>query len=177
MFSYLKRIRITGTVISTSTSTVQKMLSYIDFQNANTILELGAGKGVVTQPLAQKANPNTNLYIFELLPVFAENLKHQYQSYKNVHIIQDSAEKISHYLPQAPIDACISVLPLSIMDKNVVHTILDTIATQLTEKGVFIQLQYTKRLENLFKDYFHFEKRDYSLWNFPPAYLYILRKK
>lgn len=177
MFSYLKRIQTTGTIISTSSSTVQKILSYIDFKSANTILELGAGKGIVTQHLSEKLPPNTHLYVFEILPDFAEKLKSKYHSYNNIHILQDSAEKIAYYLPNTPIDACISVLPLSIMNKKVVEIILATLSLQLSEKGVFIQLQYTRRLENIFKHYFFLEKKDYHFWNIPPAYLYILRKK
>lgn len=177
MFSYLKRIRTTGTVISTSSSTVHKMLSYLDFKHTKTILELGAGKGVVTQHLVQKLHADTNLYVFELLPEFTGLLKSQYSTYKNVHIIQDSAEKISQYLPNTTIDACISVLPLSIMNKNAVDTILQSLAQKLSPDGVFIQLQYTRRLENVFKTYFYIEKKPYHFWNFPPAHLYILRRK
>ncbi len=177
MFSYIKRIQTTGTVISTSSSTIQKMLSYIDFEHTKTILELGAGKGAVTQQLTQHLHLEANLYVFELLPEFAKNLKNKYQSYKNVHIIHDSAEKITHYVPNTTIDACVSVLPLSIMNKNVVHTILYTLAEQLSPNGVFIQLQYTRRLENLFKNYFHIAKKDFHFWNIPPAHLYLLRRK
>jgi phospholipid N-methyltransferase len=177
MFSYLKRIQTTGTIISTSNSTIQKMLSRIDFEHAKTVLELGAGKGVVTHQLLKKISSDANLYVFEILAEFAENLKNQYQYYANVHIVQDSAEKISHYLPETQIDACISVLPLSIMDKNTVHNILNTLSIQLSENGIFIQLQYTRRLENVFKKYFDIQKKEYHLWNFPPAHLYILRKK
>lgn len=177
MLSYLKNIRTTGTIISTNSTTIQKMLNYINFQNKCTFVELGAGKGVVTEQWAKKLNAESKLYVFEILPQFAQQLQKQYQTYNNIHIIQDSAEKIAFYLPQIPIDACISVLPLSIMDKNVVHTILNTVATQLSENGVFIQLQYTRRLEQVFKQYFDIQKKEYHLWNFPPAHLYILRKK
>lgn len=177
MFSYLKRIQTTGTVTSTSASAIEKILSYIDFEHARTIVELGAGKGVITQKLAEKLHSDINLHVFELLGVFAENLKNQYNACKNIHIIQDSAEKISQYLPETTIDACISVLPLSIMEKNVVHNILYTLATQLSPDGVFVQLQYTRRLESIFKNYFEITKKDYHLWNFPPAHLYVLHKK
>ncbi|MCS7076296.1 MAG: methyltransferase domain-containing protein [Bacteroidia bacterium] len=177
MWTYLKHFKTTGTVVSTSASTVQKILNYVDFQNTKILVELGAGEGPITRTLVQQKQPDTKLYVFEILPQFANTLKKKYITQPNVHIIQDSADKVSNYLPDLGIDYCISVLPLSIMNKKTVDNILIGIADHLNPEGVFIQLQYTRRLQGIFERYFKIEKREYHLWNIPPAHLYIMKRK
>ncbi|MDW8301600.1 MAG: methyltransferase domain-containing protein [Bacteroidia bacterium] len=153
------------------------MISYICFEQTRCLLELGAGKGAVTHFLVEHKPLDAHLYVFELLAGFAQELKQKYADHKNVHIIQDSADKIPYHLPNIVFDYCVSVLPLSIMDKKVVHSILDAVAAQLSYQGLFIQIQYTRRLERLFSHYFIIDKKDYHFFNVPPAHIYIMRKK
>ena len=152
---------------------VKKMLAPIDFQSVQTIVELGAGEGVITRQLVKRARPETEILVFEMNPDFCALL--QAVRHPNVRVIRDSAEHLLQYTRQA--DVVVSSLPLTNMSTAVEASVMQSIDSVLKPGGLFLQYQYHKRWHEKFEAEFQEVERDFVFWNLPPAWVYHCRKE
>lgn len=70
-----------GSVIPSSQKLVQAMLSPVPWNQIDTVVELGAGTGVITQALKKYHKPGTETFIFENDPVLQSLLRRRYPEF------------------------------------------------------------------------------------------------
>lgn len=153
------------------------MLKPIQFKNANCIVEYGAGTGVFTEKLLQKMHSNSILIIFEINDVFFEELNKINDS--RLVIIKDSAEKIEYYLRlnnQKKADYIISSLPFAMIPEEIVDIILKNSYNSLSDKGKFIQFQYSFNCLSKLKAIYNKVKIKFTFLNLPPAFVFVCSK-
>lgn len=163
-----------GSVLPSSRFLSSKMLAPIDFSQAKLIIELGPGTGVFTKALVKAIPKDCQLLVIELNDAFFNNLQKQIIS-PQVKLIHGSATDISLFLKEIGLehaDYIISSLPLSNFPKELRSSILTGCKNSLTPEGKFIQFQYSRGLKKMYGDYFSKVQIDYTVFNFPPAFIY-----
>jgi phospholipid N-methyltransferase len=154
-----------------------KMLAPIHFNNAHCIVEFGPGTGVFTHKLLAKMNSNAKLLVFEINPVFYEDLLKIND--ERLIIINDSAEKLDFYLKEnqiKKIDYIVSSLPFAVIPDEVVDKILNISSQLLSNNGKYIQFQYSLNAQAKLKSIFKKVKTTFTFLNFPPAFIFICTK-
>lgn len=152
------------------------MIASVDFNSAKCIVELGAGNGCITREIIKRLKPETTLISFELNPTFCE--KFLQFSQPNVHIVNDSAEKIGEYLEKygfEKADYIISALPLTNFPMQLKEAILDESVRTLKKGGIFMQFQYLTTVKKLLRSRFKKVKIGFVPANIPPAFVYTCK--
>lgn len=177
---FLKNTKQIGSVIPSSSFLSKAIVSKINYKNANVIVELGAGTGVFTEMLVNNLNPNTKLFIFEINPLLYKTLYNKFSYFENVCIINTGAENLANILclhGVDKVDYILSGLPFLNFPLTLRNRIFTNIQSSLKLNGELILFQYTKFLENEFKDFFEINSVEKIYLNFPPANIYTLVKK
>lgn len=153
---------------------MKKMLKPIDFKSAKCILELGPGNGVFTKGILDRMSADCKLISFELNEHFCDYIKNQINDHRFT-LLNRSAEDIQDVLKEFGIgkaDYIVSSLPLAVIPTEIKSNILDGAKKALTEKGKYIQFQYTLNAKKLLEDRFSEVKIDFTPVNIPPAFVY-----
>jgi phospholipid N-methyltransferase len=166
-----------GALSPSSSFLAHKMLSPIDFETAKCIIEFGPGTGIFTHKLLEKMTQDSRLFIFEINPAFFAALKTINDN--RLIVVNDSAENCMIYLKQyhqENADYIVSSLPFAMIPDQVVDAILENAYKVLSEKGKFIQFQYSLNALSKLKTIFNKVKVKFTFLNLPPAFVFICRK-
>lgn len=171
-------MKTSGTITPSSRFLAKKMLSDIDFENANVLVELGPGNGAITRKILDKMHKDAVLICFEINDIFYQELK----KIKNTQLVvlNASAENVQEELQKlGHSKSChiISSLPLSIIPDGISDKILYSSFSSLETNGTFIQYQYSltyfKKLKKVFKESISL---GFEVLNIPPAFIYKCKK-
>lgn len=171
---FFKANRMVGSVIPSSRFLSKKMLQPIHFEQAKVIVELGPGTGVFTKELLSQMSADCHLVVIELNDAFFTELQQKFQ-HPNLHLVHGSAGDLTTILQGfhlAKADYILSSLPLSNFPAALRNSILEAINDNLVKKGKLIQFQYTRGLKKLYGAHFKQVHIDYTILNFPPAFIY-----
>jgi len=180
LLKYIKNPKDVGSIIPSSKYLVDEIISKIDFENCECIIEYGPGTGVITEKIISRKNEDTLLLLIEKDLEFTNHLKKIYKHKKNVIVINDSAENLHYYKKKYNINKInyiISGLPFASLSSNISHKILETTNLAISSHGEFIIFQYTLFKTELFKKFFDIIGTNHVLLNFPPAYVIKMRPK
>lgn len=170
----IKNMKSTGTVTRSSRFICQKMISYVDFENAKVLVELGAGDGVITKHILKKMRPDAKLLVFEISDVFCDLIR-EIEDDRMV-VIQDSAENLGKYLEEMGFDEVhdvISAIPFVMLPEDLAKSIVTEVKKYLRKGGVMVQLHYSTLSKKLYEDIFDNVKIKFAFLNIPPAFLHI----
>ncbi len=164
-----------GYGLGSSPYLVRRLVSLADISGADTIVELGAGYGQVTEYLIQYKSKNTKLIVVENDPERVVELRRKYGQYCEVHEV--SAAHINEIVDLNSIDIVISTLPLGSISDEWVDHILGSVHAILRQWGRFIQFQYALQNIRAVRRYFDVARIAYEPRNFWPAFIYQAHKK
>lgn len=173
----LKDLKTVGSLFPHTPMAARKMTKPVDFGNARVIVELGGGNGAVTRDILRRMRSDAKLFVFEIHPDFAESLRRIGDG--RMTVIQDSAEHLEKYLNDyglSQVDAVISTLPLVIIDEPVRGAIIEAAMRVLKTGGYFVQIQYSLATKKDMRARFKNLKIDFTPFNLPPAFFYIVKK-
>jgi phospholipid N-methyltransferase len=171
---FFKANRMVGSVLPSSRFLSKKMLLPIAFEKAKVIIELGPGTGVFTKELLRQMPAQCQLIVIELNDAFYQALQEKLQA-PNLHLIHGSAAEISAVLQRLQLpkaDFILSSLPLSNFPVALRSAILEEIKRSMHPEGKLIQFQYSRGLKKLYGAHFEKVSIDYTVLNFPPAFIY-----
>jgi len=143
--------------------------------DADHVVELGAGTGVVTSAILNHGTPTKNLIAVERSAALTEHLK---RHFPDLEIIQGDARQLSNLLQKNdhPIQAIVSGLPLRSLPAETVHDIGIQIEKVLAKDGLYIQFTYSLwRTPSPPSPALVWERSDYIWWNVPPARVDVFR--
>lgn len=150
-FKLATNLRTTGALFQTSSKAVREVCKYVDPNQTQTIIELGAGHGNITNFILQKMSPKSTLYIFEINSDFCKTLNEIKD--ERLVIINDSAEFLDNYISNE-VDCIVSTLPLTFIPDSVVTSILQKCKNQLALKGQMSQILYSTLHLKKYKTFF-----------------------
>jgi phospholipid N-methyltransferase len=170
----LKNLKEVGTVTRSSRSLCRSIANQIDFEKADTIVELGAGDGVISVHLLKEMKPDSRLIVFEINEAFC----HQLREIDDPRFLfyQRSAEDLEDILKELGIeniDYVVSALPFTVFSEKVAERIVEQCRKALKVSGKYIQVHYSLVKRNLYKKVFGNTRVNFVLKNLPPAFLII----
>lgn len=175
---FIQRGKTVGSVTPSSRFLARKIIEHIPFERMDVLVELGPGTGAFTPFLLHKMKPDARLFLVELNEVFYQELVEKIQD-PRVCIIHGSATDLCQMIHDqglSEVDGIVSSLPLSILSSSLRKEILEASQKALKNKGIFVQFQYSlqsrKKILNLYGNM----KLGFTLWNFPPAFVYTCTK-
>lgn len=165
------------------------MLEPLPLARARTVLELGAGTGVITRALLDALPRHAMLFAFEINHRFFVHLKKSIADPRLV-LFNSSAENLGQALRRRGIkrvDAVVSSLGLGFMDDLERHRLLGALVPFLDARSVLTQFQYIHGLQlkngrlrrlslrPLLSKYFQ-SVQSKTIWrNLPPAFVFTCR--
>lgn len=172
---FIKSPKIIGSITPSSTFLAQAMIKPIDWKNARSIVELGAGTGIFTRYIQQLKHPHCKGIIFEQDEEMAGRLIKLYRGFYYSSRAED-LYPILQKLGLYEVDYILSGLPLANFTQSLRDRILDGVVRSLKPGGLFIQFQYSLQMKNQL--YERFAKIDLGFvpLNIPPAFVYYCQK-
>jgi phospholipid N-methyltransferase len=173
----IKHLKTVGTFTRSSKALCKSMISHIDFEQANLIVELGAGDGVITRYILEKMRPEARLLAFEVNPVFCRQLRAIDDP--RLVVIEDSAVRIGHHLHALGCenaDYILSALPITNLPKALARGIVEACHSNLKQNGRFIQVHYSLLLRRLYTSIFGNVGVNFVPLNLPPAFVLVSEK-
>ena len=172
IIEFLRNPKNTGSVISSSQFLVQEMISHISPEN--TIIELGAGSGVITRKLAEIQSVDT-IYTYENNPIFHKTLL---KIDKTICVSDLFTMKDRHQ--HQKVKTIISSIPFVNFSTETKAKALNDISTVLEHGGKLIQYTYLNRCpfgaDNLRENKL-MQTNMKKVWlNFPPATVFVYEK-
>jgi phosphatidylethanolamine/phosphatidyl-N-methylethanolamine N-methyltransferase len=183
--AFIKRPFDTGSITPSSDYLAEAMMSGMEIESADTVVELGPGTGVFTRFIQARLKPGARLLCFEINPDMASELSRRFP---RVQIVNDSVENLGHHLKEAGrshIDTVISGLPWAAFSTDRQERFLDATVRALKPGGHFATFAYShaawmppgRRFRELLGTRFREIETSKVVWrNVPPAFVYRCRK-
>jgi phospholipid N-methyltransferase len=170
----IKNLKTVGTFTRSSSQLCKSAIKHVDFINAQFIVELGAGDGVITEHILEGMRDDGKLIVFEVNPQFCRILREI--SDKRLIVIEDSAEKMDQYLEKygfSRVDYIISAIPFVVVPEKLAFTIVEACQTALKSGGKFIQVHYSLLMRKMYAKVFGNVAVNFVLINLPPAWVMV----
>lgn len=135
--SYFKNIFTTGAVSKTPDRVLKRITDEIAVPNPALVIELGAGKGEITENILSKLRkPLPPYFAFEIHKDFASELR---KNFPGITVLEDDALNFDKFAVQGA-DLIVCSLPLSFFSKKDIHLLLDKIKHKTRPGGKAIIL-------------------------------------
>lgn len=173
----LRNLSTTGTITRSGSSLCEAAIDRIDFSTARTIVELGAGDGVITRHILDRLHPDGKVIAFEV----SADLCNDMRAIGDPRLIvaQDSAENIGHWLKEIGADKAdhiVSAIPFAALPKDVGLRIVTAAHEHLRKGGCYNQVHYSLKTKDYYERAFGRVETKRIFRNLPPAWvLYCLR--
>ncbi|GAB0175036.1 MAG: rRNA adenine N-6-methyltransferase family protein [Candidatus Altimarinota bacterium] len=164
-----------GYGLPSSSFLISRMLRYVEWDGVKQVVELGGGTGVMTRAILEKKNDSTHLTSCEIEKDRYEGLRKYHNNHTS--IVHLDAEACLNSFPREGVDIVISTLPLGSMNPIHAREILVAISRALKNDGLYIQYQYFGTNKEDIEKLFYIIKNDWEPINFPPAFIYICKKR
>ncbi|MEX1118673.1 MAG: rRNA adenine N-6-methyltransferase family protein [Terrimicrobiaceae bacterium] len=176
---------VTGAIAPSSRRLARRMVRASGVEQANAILELGPGTGVITREILDSKRAGATVLAIERRRDFAHALARQYPA---VYVVEDCASRLRHHSQRLGLDGAdsiVSALPWTNFPPDLQANILGEACAFLREGGVFVTIlcaglhlmppgrRFRRLLESLFPSV---ERSDFILRNVPPAFIYRCSK-
>lgn len=172
---FLKNWREVGSITPSSKFLVKKMLETVHFHNAEIIVELGAGSGIMTRELLKRMKEDSKLVVFETNQDFYRDLKKIKD--ERMIVYNQSALNLEKYFQTEVVDYIISGIPLTNLSAQDKKNLLLYSYRSLRPNGRYIQFQYSLDSKQDLKKVFDKVEVDFTPLNIPPAFVFSCLKR
>lgn len=164
LLKFLTKPKATGSLFASSRFLVRQLVNYVP-KNA-TVLEIGAGTGVVTLELIKRGATSDRLFICEYDQDFCCDLKEKFPGYP---VFCEDASKADTFLKPNSIDCVVSGLPLRNFSEAFKQDLVTSLRKVAKPGATLIQFTYglAPPLPML-----RGAKRECVLANLPPAFIW-----
>ena len=153
---------------------IDKVVKQIDFKTALSIIEYGAGDGVVTKEIVKRMRTDAALVAFEP----NEDMFSELTSItdKRFTAINDVAQNSSLYIAAMNADLILASIPFSIIDDT--PALLESISQRLKQSGKMIIFhQYNPlKLKNVLPQFFRSITMEFEPRNTIPSFIFVCEK-
>jgi phospholipid N-methyltransferase len=173
----IKNMKSIGTITRSSKYLCRGMIKPIDFEQANVIVELGAGDGVITEHILRHMKKDAKLLSFEVNEKFCEQMRKIKDD--RLIIVEDSAEKLGEYLAENNLgkaDYVISALPYVTFPEELALSIIRTSKEHMKDNALYIQVHYSLLTKKFYQTIFGNVDISFVPLNIPPAFVLVSEK-
>ena len=172
---FLQSPRNIGSVLPSSRFLVQRMLQPVNWQQIETLVELGAGTGVLTRELERRVRPDCQVAIFERDPELRSHLAQQFPRFRHYAKAEELNIARQSWAPNQ-VDCILSSLPFTNFPPDQRSRILEEIFRSLKIGGTFVTYQYSLQLKRELSQYFRLRHLYFVPLNIPCAFVYVCQK-
>lgn len=176
LFKFVHSPLSIGSILPSTAYLTKKILAPIQWNQAKSIIELGAGTGVFTKEIMAQKQKESQFLIVEQDKDMRRELEHTYGIQALYGSRAESLSYLCRKFQMSEVDYIISGLPFANIERERRNRIMCEIYSALKENGYFLAYQYSLQMENTLKSLFKTVRIDFELRNFPPAFIYICRK-
>ncbi|SMO72344.1 class I SAM-dependent methyltransferase [Melghirimyces algeriensis] len=164
-----------GSVIPSSRFLVRAMLKPVAWEHVRSLVELGAGTGVLTRHFSQRIHPDCLVSVFEQDDELRKALQREFPQYH--HYAQaESLRTVLQSQGVHSVDCILSSLPFAVFSARKRNHILKQVHQTLKKEGMFLTYQYSLQLKKELKQWFHVQKITFVPLNIPCAFVYLCKK-
>lgn len=177
--------RAVGAIAPTGNDIAMALISTANVKGSQRIIELGAGTGAITKHIVKDTSAESDVLAIEKNPKFSAILRASFPSLK---VRCGCVTRLSQFAAQAGFkdaESIISALPWTVFPLPVQEEVIGTVASLLTENGVFTTVacygihltRAGRNFRTLLDDKFAKVHATPVVWrNFPPAFIYRCSK-
>ena len=171
---FIKHPVMVGSVIPSSRTLIDRMLSKVDWENTRLFVEYGPGVGTFTRPILEKLAPDATLLTIDLNADFTQFLKDSIDDPRLVAVTGSASdvEKILSDRGFEHADYVLSGLPFSTLPPGVGDAIGAATARVIRPGGAFLVYQFSPKVLDFIKPFFERIDRGFEWINVPPATLF-----
>ena len=170
----IKNMKTIGSITPSSKHLCKGAIKHVEFDQAEFLVELGAGDGVITKFILASMRPESKLMVFEVNKVFCNQLRAIKDS--RLIVVEDSAQKIDIYLKLnnfPRVDDIISAIPFVVVPEKEAFSIVEACKSVLKTGGKFIQVHYSLVAKKMYKKVFGNVDVNFVPLNLPPAFILV----
>lgn len=175
----IRNLRSTGSVAPSSRFLSRAIVAKIDPDQAEVVVELGPGDGVITRYILDRLRPDAQLVIFEINEIFVEKIRATFDDAR-LTVIHDSAENMGAHFKEMKIkraDYIVSGIPFVMLPETLTRRITLECRHWLRLKGRFIQFHYSPLLLGFYRRVFGNMDVEIVPLNIPPAIIVCCEKQ
>jgi phospholipid N-methyltransferase len=163
-----------GSIIPSSRTLIDRMLSPVDWKETRLFVEYGPGVGTFTRPILEKLGPDAKLVTIDTNPEFTAYLKESVPDPRLVPVTGSASdvEKILRDRGFDKADYVLSGLPFSTLPPGVGDEIAEATARVIRPGGAFLVYQFSPKVLDFIKPWFQRIDRGFEWINVPPATLF-----
>jgi phospholipid N-methyltransferase len=172
--NFFKYPKLLGSMVPSSPSLVNQLMTKVDWQRAKVVVEYGPGIGNITREILQRLQPDAMLVAIELNPEFVAYLREQIQD-PRLHVVYGSASDVADILAKLKLnhaDYIISGIPYSTLPDAVRRKIVRESRRLLDPTGALVVYQFTRTVLPYLKPLFGQVQQDFTLFNILPARIF-----
>ena len=166
--------RQVGSVAPSSRFLARAMLDRVDWVNARSVAELGAGTGVFTREIVKRAHPEAKILVFEVDPALQDLIRAEHPDHPGLRLYGDAQELAAIMKKEGieNLDFVISSLPFTVLPQEVSENILNAVQDALKPGGRFVAYQYSSIMKAKLAARFSDIRTKFVPLNIPPAFVY-----
>ena len=171
LLNFLKNPLRNASVIPSSKAAGRAIVSGIDWDKVQTVVELGPGNGTFTHELIARSKPGTNIILIELEETYVDLLQRKFGN--RVTVVHDSAHRMNEILQDLHLskaDLIVSSLPF--LQKQISRLIFAAILEQTKHGAAYRFFTYMPPVMKWFYRGLPLHKVKYVFNNIPPMWIY-----
>ncbi len=137
------------------------------------IVEYGAGEGVISREMLKRISQDAELFAFETNKKLFKDLENIKDD--RFRVLNEDIRHVDRYL-ENEVDAVVSGVPFSFFEKKDREEIVKNTSSILSSEGVFILYQTTPLMRSVLNKYFKKVKIEYEPRNIPPYFIITAKK-
>jgi phospholipid N-methyltransferase len=170
---FLEHPRMVGSIIPSSRSTIDKMLSPVKWDECKLFVEYGPGVGTFCRPVLDRLPRGGELVVIDTNPLFIDYLQKTIRD-SRFHAVLGSAEDVEaivRSLGHEQADYVLSGLPFSTLPEGVGPAIAAATWRVIREGGAFLTYQFSATARDLTARHFGRVDTGMTWLNIPPCLL------
>ncbi len=171
LMKFINSPKTIGSITPSSSYLADRMLRDIHWDEAQSIVELGAGTGVFTRQIASKIEAGTKVVVFEKDRDMRGKLQSRFPGFYLMADAQDLVASLER-VNVSSVDYIISGLPFANFEPKQRQYILDGIMEALKPGGQFVSFQYSLQMKTALLQNFKQVEISMVPFNIPPAFVY-----
>ncbi|MDG2005486.1 MAG: methyltransferase [Novosphingobium sp.] len=163
-----------GSIIPSSSYTIDKMLEPVDWDNCKLLVEYGPGVGTFCRPILDRLRRDGSLIVIDTNPLFIDYLKRTITDSRFTAVLGSAAdvEDIVREHGHDHADYALSGLPFSTLPDGIGPTIAEATYRVLRPGSAFLVYQYSARARDYMARHFKHIDEAIEFRNIPPCRLY-----
>ncbi|RUS45097.1 class I SAM-dependent methyltransferase [Cohnella sp. AR92] len=173
---FIHNPKYVGSVMPSSRFLANRMVRSANWEQAEQIVEIGAGTGAITRVIAERAKPGSKVILFEKEEEMGERLQRDFPQFiRESNALRLVAELKKHNVQE--VDYIFSGLPFYNFSPTMRLQLIEQCKAALKPGGKLIAFQYSLQMRKLLSEHFEMERISAVPLNFPPAFVYVCRKR